>query len=81
MIDYMRTVFMTDCKELVLSGPALGSVAELFSATPLGVCVCASEFVMNNWTPVEFVEAGERPNTFAYELGGGVTACLTERAD
>ena len=81
MIDYMRTEFMTDCKGLVLSDPGLGSVAELFSATPLGVCVCASEFVMNNWTLVEFVKAGERPSTFAYELGGGVTACLTERAD
>ena len=81
MIDYMRTEFMTDCKGLVLSDPGLGSVAELFSATPLGVCVCATEFVMSNWTPVEFVKAGERPSTFGYELGGGITACLTERAD
>ena len=81
MMDYMRTVFMTDCQGLVLSDPGLGSVAELFSATPLGVCVCATEFVMSNWTPVEFVKAGERPSTFGYELGGGITACLTERAD
>ena len=81
MMAYMRSVFMTDCQGLVLSDPGLGSVAELFSATPLGVCVCATEFVMSNWTPVEFVKAGERPSTFGYELGGGITACLTERAD
>jgi len=82
MIDYMRTEFMTDCKGLALSDPGLGSVAELFSATPLGICVCASEFAMNNWTPAELrEEVEERPSTFAYELGGGVTACLTERAD
>ena len=37
---------------------------------------------MNNWTPNELVEeVEERPNTFAYELGVGVLACLTERAD
>jgi hypothetical protein len=36
----------------------------------------------DQWTPAEIVEElEERPNTFAYELGEGVEACVQETAD
>jgi len=82
MIRLMRIEFIADCKETAFDQPQMRSAMEQFSATPTTVCVCASEFAMNNWTPNALVEeVEERPNTFAYELGGGVLACLTERAD
>mgnify|MGYP002526002389 CR=1 FL=1 len=82
MIQHMRIEFMADCKETAFDQPEMRSAMEQFSATPLAVCVCASEFAMNNWTPAELVEeVEERPSNFAYELGGGVLACLMERAD
>jgi len=81
-IRYMKTEFITDCKENMLGDPAIRSLMERFSATPQAACVCISEFARDQWTPNELVEElEERPNNFAYELGGGVLACLTERAD
>jgi len=81
MIQYMGTEFMTHCEETMVDQPEMRSVMEHLSVTPVALCVCASEFAMNNWTPAELMEeANERPNNFAYELGGGVLACLTERA-
>ena len=82
MIRYMRTEFVSDCKENMLGNPAIRSLMERFSVTPLTLCVCASEFARNQWTPAELVEElEERPNTFAYELGEGVEACVLEAAD
>jgi len=81
MIRLMQTEFIVDCKENSLEEPQIRSAMAQFSATPTTVCVCASEFAMSNWTPAELIEeVEERPNTFTYEIGGGVTACLTERA-
>ena len=81
-IRYMKTEFITNCKENMLGDPAIRSLMERFSVTPQALCVCASEFARDQWTPNELVEElEERPNNFAYELGGGVLACLTERAD
>jgi hypothetical protein len=80
-IRYMKTEFVTDCKENMLGDPVIRSLMEQFSATPQAACVCISEFARDQWTPNELAEElEERPNNFAYELGGGVLACLTERA-
>ena len=82
MIRFMQTEFIAHCKETALDEPQMRSAMEQFSTTPTTVCVCSSEFAMSNWTPAELIEeVEERPNTFAYELQGGVLACLAERAD
>jgi len=78
---YRKQAGLTDCKENMLGDPVIRSLMEQFSATPQVACVCISEFARDQWTPNELVEeVEERPNNFAYELGGGVLACLTERA-
>ena len=82
MVDAMRTEFIPSCKEDMLGIPAVLSLMERSSLTPLTICECASEVAQNQWTPAELVEQlEERPNTLAYEMAQAMKACIPEAAD